>query len=395
MKNKLGIIIFIISFFSLDATIGYLKKKDIVTDNKNDIEEIRAVYISYLEYLDNFCGNSKSINEKKIDKMIDNLQESKFNVILLHVSPFSDVIYPSKLFPYSYTLTGQEGKNPGIDYLSYFIQRAHLKKIQVYAWINPYRISFQQNKDNISQGNPAYQLLNTSSVCIDANGIYYNPASEIVKNLILRQIEEILDNYNVDGIHLDDYFYLQKKVDELEYSEYLKNNGQMSLEDFRLYHTNDLIKRIYKTIKSKKNIPFSIAPDGNINNNYLYHYADVKTWLKNSGYVDIIMPQIYYGFNNQYSPFENVLNSWIALRENENIKIVPVLAFYKSGLEDSGAGRGILEWQNNNNLIARQVTMLREKKLSGYALFRYDFLYDNSKMNNISVNEMANLRKIN
>lgn len=373
MKKKLLVILIVIIFFLIDATISYAKKKD----NKTNIidTEIRGIYISYLEYLNNFIGGSKTINQVKIDKMIDNILDKKINNIFLHVSPFSDSIYESKLFPYSYTLTGVEGKNPGFDYLDYFIKVAHAKNIKVHAWINPYRISFENNINSISDNNPAKRLVNTSSIMIDKKGIYYNPASEIVKNLIIRQVEEIINKYSVDGIHFDDYFYIQDDIDKIEYNTYLNNGGELSLKEFRLDTTNDLIKRVYQTIKNKnKDIIFSIAPDGNINNNYLYHYADVKTWLRNNNYVDIIMPQVYYGFNNEYSPFYKVLNDWINLCTNKSIKIVPVLASYKEDEIDEGAGIGKNEWIDNHDIIERQINIIRDNKLDGYALFRYDYV---------------------
>ena len=373
MKKKLLIILWIIIFFLIDATISYAKRsnyKEEIPDN-----EIRAIYISYLEYLNHFYGGSKTINQTKIDKIIDDVKQNNLNCILLHVSPFSDSIYDSKLFPYSYTLTGTEGKNPGFDYLDYFIKKAHAMDIKIYAWINPYRISFENNTKTLSEKNPAIRLLNTSSVGIDKNGIYYNPASEIVKNLIVRGVEEIINNYKVDGIHFDDYFYINNDIDNLEYKNYLQNGGTLSISEFRLNETNDLIKRVFKTIKKKNpNIIFSIAPDGNINNNYKYHFADVKTWLKNNDYIDMIMPQIYYGFENEYSPFKNVLDNWLSIKKNSDISVVPVLAIYKVGEEDKEAGKGKMEWVINKNIINDEISLIKSYNLSGYAFFRYDFL---------------------
>lgn len=396
MKKKLGIFLIILSFFTVDATINYVKKDNMKMEITDNNIEMRAIYISYLEYYSHFYGGSKSINQSKINKMVENIKENNYNVIFLHVSPFSDSIYNSKIFPYSVTLSGTEGKNPGFDYLDYFIKVAHAKGIQLHAWINPYRISFEEDTNNISKSNPAYQLINTSNIMIDKKGIYYNPASEIVKNLILRQVEEIINNYNIDGIHFDDYFYIQNDIDKLEYANYQQNGGKLSLSEFRLNNTNDLIKKVYQTIKKKnKKIIFSIAPDGNINNNYKYHYADVKTWLNSSEYVDIIMPQIYYGFYNEYSPFEKVLNSWEQLVTNKEIKIVPVLALYKCGKIDDEAGMGREEWIENDNILLRQVTMIKNHNLKGYALFRYDFVFNTEYLNEVSVKEIESLKKIN
>ena len=377
MNKKIIIVLCVFVFFITDATISYAKREDNKIEIVND--NIKAIYISYLEYLNNFYGNSKTVNKTRIDKMVDNIHEKGYNTILLHVSPFSDSIYKSKIFPYSYTLTGKEDKNPGFDYLEYFIKKSHSISIKVHAWINPYRISFENNMNNISKKNPAYKLQNTSSVYIDKKGIYYNPASNIVKDLIVSQVKEIIDNYDIDGIHFDDYFYMQDNIDKTEYNIYKNNGGSLSLNEFRLENTNDLIRRVYQTIKKKnKNILFSIAPDGNINNNYLYHFADIKTWLKSDNYIDIIMPQVYYGFKNEYSPFEKVLNEWIKIRKNENIKIVPVLAYYKLGKLDNEAGVGKKEWIDDKDIINKQIDLINNYNLSGYGIFRYDFIVKNS-----------------
>lgn len=373
MKKKLLIILGIITFFFIDATISYAKRNNYKVENKD--QEIRAIYISYLEYLDYFYGGSKIVNQTKINKMIDEIKNKNLNTIILHVSPFSDSIYKSKIFPYSYTLTEVEGKNPGFDYLAYFIKEAHQKDIKIFAWINPYRVSFSGDTKTISNDNPAKRLLNTSSIGVKENGIYYNPASEIVKNLILRQVEELIKNYNIDGIHFDDYFYVQNDIDKIEYKTYIENGGTLSLSDFRLQQTNDLIEKVYKTIKKKnKHIVFSIAPDGNISNNYEYHFADVKTWLKSDKYIDMIMPQIYYGFQNEYSPFKKVLDNWLSLRENKSIQVVPVLALYKVGEIDNGAGIGKNEWIDNESIIKNQISLIKSYNLNGYAYFRYSFV---------------------
>ena len=91
------------------------------------------------------------------------------------------------------------------------------------------------------------------------------------------------------------------------------------------------------------------------------------------------MPQIYYGFNNEYSPFIKVLNEWISLRKNNSIKIVPVLAYYKIGESDLEAGSGINEWKRDKDIINKQIDIIRKNDLNGYCLFRYDFFYKKNK----------------
>ena len=359
-----------------------------------EVNEIKGIYITYLEYLTYFQGNALSINKAYIKKILDNVSSLGFNTIFLHVSPFSDSIYESNLFPYSYTLTGVEGKNPGMDYLSYFIEEANKRNLFVHAWINPYRISSSSNIEKISKTNPAYPLLNTNHVKVSDKGIYYNPASPKVMDLLIKQVYELISKYDLDGIHFDDYFYPNDEIDLISYENYSKDNS-IPLEEYRLKIINTMIKNVYQTIKNyDKKIIFSVAPDGNVENNYSIHYADVKTWLKEDGYVDIIMPQVYYGFLNQYKPFEDTLKNWHDLIEND-VKIIPVLAFYKVGNEDVQAGTGKNEWQLNNNIIKRQIEFSKSlDKNYGFTLFRYDFLFNEHLFTDKTKEELDNIKKV-
>lgn len=388
--KKIFVVFLLMSIFLLGDTIVVSKKNNFF--KKNDIE-IRGIYISYLEYLTYFKNNSLNVNKAYINKMLDNIEGIKANTIFLHVSPFSDAIYKSNTFPYSWTLTGVEGKNPGMDYLDYIIKEAHKRNLKVHAWINPYRISNEIDTSFISHNNPAYTLLNTSDVKVCENGIYYNPSSSKVVDLLLKQVYEIISNYQVDGIHLDDYFYEDETIDLENYQKYFLSSN-ISLKDYRLNIINTTIKSIYKLIKSyNKNIIFSISPDGNIENNYEMHYADIKTWLSNNDYVDLIMPQVYYGFNNDLKPFDKTVLEWNNLITNNKTKIVPVLAFYKVGLVDNYAGNGKMEWINNNDIIIRQINYSKTlSNYQGYVLFRYDYIFNKNIINNNSIEEINNLK---
>lgn len=389
MKKIFVFFLIFLLFMSFNTFVMSKKQKNQKVD---EVLETRGIYISYLEYLTYFKGNSLEINKSYINKMLDNIYDLNFNTIFLHVSPFSDSIYNSNIFPYSYTLTGTEGKNPGMDYLEYFIKESKKRNIKIHAWINPYRISLSNDINLLSKDNPAYSLLNTNHVKVNDQGIYYNPASSKSINLILKQVYEIISNYDIDGIHFDDYFYVIQDIDEEDFLKFQEKNN-VSISEYRLQIINTMIKQVYKLIKSyNKNIIFSISPDGNINNNYQYHFADIKTWLEMDNYVDIIMPQVYYGFDNEYKPFNKTINEWNNLIKN-NTKIIPVLAFYKVGVEDKLAGNGKYEWINNNDIIKRQINISRElSNYSGFSLFRYDFLFNNNLINENSKQEINNLK---
>ena len=336
--------------------------------------EIRGVFISYLEYIEHFKDKNYLEIEEEVKKIVSSLEDYNINTIYLQVRMFSDSIYLSKIYPYTDIIASD------IDILDLFLKYSHKNNIKIYAWINPYRISSDTDINKISKNNPAYIYLDTNNVkIIEGKGIYYNPASGVVKNLILAGIFEIIDNYDIDGVLFDDYFY---PCDDIDLDNYNKLDSNITLTEFRLDQVNDLIRRVYKLIKSvNNNIEFGVSPDGNISNNYNTHYADVKTWLSNDGYVDFIMPQLYYGFNHETKPFTNTLEEWDSLIKND-VKLIASLALYKAGKVDDYAKSGKNEWIENSDIIVRQIVESRKKiNYKGFSLYRYQYLISNENAN--------------
>lgn len=354
--------------------------------------EKRGVFISYIEFMNYFDNKTEEEIKKEVDRMIEETNAFHLNRIYLQVRPFSDSIYPSKIFPFSHTVSGKQGKGLSFDLLDYFIKKAHQVNIELYAWINPYRISNYTDTSFLSRDNPAYLWLDTNHVkTIPDKGIYYNPASSEVMDLIVSGVEEIVTNYEIDGILLDDYFYPDDTID-LENYEKVKNT--ISITDFRLSKVNELVKRIYDTVhKIKPNTQFGISPDGNITNNYDMHYADVKKWLKEDGYIDFIMPQIYYGFRHETKPFIETINEWKRLIQND-VELQVALALYKSGKEDQYAKSGSREWIEYNDIIKKQILVARNMNIyQGFSIFRYQYLIDDSGNKNLE-QEIKQLRQI-
>lgn len=385
MKKIKYLAVIVITAFSM----FYLNKNQKIDNFSN---ESRGVFISYIEYLDYFQGKTNNEIKKEIDNIIKQIKNKYLNCIYLQVRPFSDSIYKSTIFPFSHTISGTQGENIDLDILEYFIQKAHQYNIKVHAWINPYRISNNSDISFLSKDNPAYKWLDTNQVkVIKEKGIYYNPASSEVKELIINGIVEIVENYEIDGILFDDYFYPDETID-LDNYKLIENN--ISLSDFRFSQVNELIHSVYKKIKElNQNILFGISPDGNIANNYDKHYIDVKKWLQEADYIDYIMPQIYYGFFHQTKPFIETINEWNNLIKN-NTKLRPALALYKSGEYDQYAISGEREWIENDNIIQKQIQVSRNiSSYDGFSFFRYDFLVNNEKNVNLQ-NEIINFSKL-
>lgn len=383
-RNFIAVILVLTAFFMGNCKVELDRKEE------KKQEEKRGVFFSYMEITKHFQNVGEIDAKKRIQEIIDFTKEKNLNMILLQVRSFSDAIYKSKIYPMSKTLVQKEGEEYPFDFLEYFLKIAHEKGIEVHAWINPYRVRNNDDVSSISIKNPAFQYLGTSKVqVIENQGIYYNPASSEVKDLIIEGIKELIENYEVDGIHFDDYFYPNDTIDEEEYKEY---QAVMTKEEFHIMQVNELVSRVYKTVK-EKNLVFGISPEGNIENNYQRNYADIKTWLTEDGYIDYIMPQIYYGFLNQVKPFESTIEEWNRLIKNK-VSLIPALALYKSGTTDQYAKSGMDEWINSSDIIKREISSARKiSNYKGFSLFRFDFLYTETENKNL-LSERENLFRL-
>ena len=345
-------------------------------------KETRSVFISYIEL--NEYLKDKTIEESKIsiNKMINNIKNTNINTIILQVRSNQDSIYLNSIFPHS------EYINKKFDCLEYFVKESHNNNLKLIAWINPYRVNTKEEiKDNLKDSE-SYKYIDNNTYI--SNGIYLNPSKQEVETLILKGVDEVL-NYNVDGILFDDYFYQKNDIDIEDYN---KTNKDITLEEYHLQVINKMILKVHNKCKKKK-ILFGISPDGNIENNYNKNMADVRLWMSSNKYIDFIMPQIYYGFYNSTKDYVNVTKEWESLLKTDKVKLLIALAFYKVGIEDNYAKDGREEWINNNDIIMREVILSRNlKNYEGFALFRYDSLFDEEKYTTTSKDELENLKNI-
>ena len=325
--------------------------------------------------------------------MIANVADLDFNLIILQIRSFSDAIYPSTIFPWSSTVSSSEGVDPGYDIFVYFIKKAKENDIEPHGWINPYRVRSSEDVESITEGNPAYSYLDTDFLYIE-NGIYYNPAKQEVEDLIVDGVEEVVKNYDLDGILFDDYFYPAKDLDLLDYNQYVEENGDLSLDEYHLMIINQMVKRVHQVCR-KYGKEFGISPDGNVENNYQKVYADVKTWLQSDSYLDFIMPQIYYGFFNETKAFKKVIDEWNEMIQSDDIDLYIALAFYKVGQVDPYAKSGSTEWLVNNDIVMRQILLSRNLSYyRGFSLFRYDYLFNQELYTDMTMAELNNIKKI-
>ena len=186
------------------------------------------------------------------------------------------------------------------------------------------------------------------------------------------------------------YQILSKKYGYKEH-DYLRPKN-FTQDPTKSRQVNDLIKRVY-SVCHEYDVLFAVSPDGNIDNNYQSHYADVRLWGSEEGYVDYLMPQIYYGFYNETKAFTSVLDEWESLASH--VSLLPVLAFYKVGAVDTFAKSGSLEWMEHDDIIMREVILTRNiKQYQGFSLFRYDYLFNADFNTEMTSAEIKNMKKV-
>lgn len=403
MKNKkiVPIIVSVIAMLSVICVSSFTREKP--PKKQNDInniaalsskatadtlesdEEMRGVWVSYMELsMENESSKTQKAFEDKFTEIAQKCSESGFNTLIVQVRPFCDALYKSSYFPLSHILTGTQGENPQYDALQIMCDICKENNLKIHAWINPYRVSSNETPKKLSDNNP---YIKNSEIGIKTdNGIFLDPSNETAQQLICDGVKEIAENYDVDGIQFDDYFYPteDESFDKKQYEAYIEKYGKensMSLDNWRMQNVNTLICKVYRTIKSvDSSVEFGISPQGNIGNNDGL-YADVKSWCTCKGFADYICPQIYFSLENPALTFEDCLDSWTSLDFDENVKLYVGLGGYKAGNGEYDEER----WLLSDSILADEYDILRNNKsVSGFMLYSYSCLEDDTAKKEIN-----------
>lgn len=325
-----------------------------------------GLWLPYMDFENYIYNKSEDEYKEEVKKILSSAKAEGINTIYFHVHPNGDAYYKSEIFPKGIYYTGD------YDPLQIMLDEAHDMGISVHAWLNPYRMQTVEQMENLPDDFIVKQWINENSPMVKVinNRWYLNPAYDEVTELVSSSADEILRNYNVDGIHIDDYFYPTTDTDFDK--EAFEASGSSDLSQWRQDNINKMVKSLYDTVKSNnKRVKFGISPQGNINANYNSQYADVKLWAGNQGYADYIIPQIYFGFKNTTCPFEPTLKEWEKLVKDSGVSLVIGLAEYKLGEEDKWAGEaGENEWIENPDIISQQIELVKKSSANGYALYR-------------------------
>ncbi|MGL4738627.1 MAG: family 10 glycosylhydrolase [Cellulosilyticaceae bacterium] len=314
----------------------------IPTQAKAETQQMRAVWISSVYNLDYPSATSKNnpkAQKQEFIKILDELQDMGINTVVMQVRPKGDALYASQINPWSDVLTGRQGMNPGYDPMAFMIEETHKRGMSFHAWLNPYRVTTSgTDLTQLSTDHPA--RVNPSMVMAHNNALYYNPELPEVKQHIVDTVEEIVKNYDVDGIHFDDYFYP---------SNYPLPTGESkngAVANARRGHINEMVRQVGQVIESvKPNVLFGISPGGiwkntlsdfegsNTNGSESYYtvYADTKKWIENE-WIDYIVPQIYWEMGHSLADYQTLVAWWSDVVKGYDVALYIGHGIYKDAV---------------------------------------------------------------
>jgi len=357
--------------------------------------EMRGVWVSTVSNLDwPEVGNyDVKVQKELLKEKFDFIEEQNMNTIFFQVRPMGDALYESSYAPWSKYLTGTLGENPGYDPLEFAIDEAHKRGLELQAWFNPFRIDSNSEKFNIDnyidelpEESP---LKNNPDWIVKYNNYHYLDAGiPEVREYVIDTIIEVVKNYNIDGVVLDDYFYPYPSggvefPDEDTYEKY--GEGFSSKDEWRRNNIDCFISELYSKIKNTNaEVKFGVSPFGIWRNgesvggsntsglsSYDDVYVDSRKWIQ-EGWIDYIIPQIYWQFDYNSAPFATLVDWWAKQVENTNVELYIGHAAYK--INDSSYGEA---WLNGNEVINQIRYSRANSNVKGNCFFRLKTLEEN------------------
>lgn len=302
--------------------------------------EFRGVWVASVANIDWPSRPGLTTEEQKAEiiGILEKVATLNMNAVILQVRPQADALYHSDIEPWSAFLTGKQGQapDPVYDPLEFWTAESHRRGLELHAWFNPYRANHPTHPGGV-EGLSARSIVKAHpdwTIKLGEKGYYWmDPSLQAVQDHTIAVILDVVRRYDVDGVHLDDYFYPYQEYndgndfpDEASWMAYRKNGGALMRNDWRREAVNKLIQRLYHEIKAgKPHCKFGISPFGiwrpghpaSIRglDQYDRLFADARLWLK-SGWVDYFTPQLYWPIRRPHQSFPVLLGWWKEQNQN-------------------------------------------------------------------------------
>jgi uncharacterized lipoprotein YddW (UPF0748 family) len=286
--------------------------------------ELRGLWVATVANLDfpTRPGLSVEAQKAELDALVGRTADLGFNALVFQVRPEGDAFYASELEPWSRFLTGQQGRDPGFDPLAHLVDAAHARGVEVHAWFNPYRAQSSRkantHSSHISQWAAAHAIPWGGLLWLD-------PGVPEVQQHAVSVVRDVVTRYDIDGVHLDDYFYPypdggKSFPDERSYQQYRAAGGQLERDDWRRHNVDTLVHELAHAVKSvRPDVRFGISPFGIYRpgypegirgmDQYTAIFADPMAWYR-EGYVDYLAPQLYWPTTKELQRYDRLLGWW-------------------------------------------------------------------------------------
>jgi uncharacterized lipoprotein YddW (UPF0748 family) len=288
-------------------------------------KELRGAWIASVFGIDWPVGKYDEVSQKKLyTDYLDGFVAANLNAVFMQIRPTADAFYESEYEPWSRWITGVAGKDPGYDVLKFMIDEAHDRGLEFHAWINPFRITTDLSQP-LDPRIPVEWKKDYPGMRV------YNPAIPEVHQRIADIVNELITKFDIDGIHLDDYFYpdignVNNLNDADDFAKY--GAGYANITAFRRANVDKVVQKIRETaLKANPRVVFSVSPTANISYNLNSLFADVEKWCR-EGWIDFVVPQVYQALGSGNSNFEALLSNWVGAF-NTKVGCVVGLALYR------------------------------------------------------------------
>ncbi len=280
-----------------------------------------------------FTGMSEQEMKIYLTQMLDNLQKVNVNAVIFQVRVEGDALYASRYEPWSRFLTGVQGKSPGWDPLAFMVDECHKRNMELHAWINPYRA---RTKGTAKVAANHQSAKNPENFIKYEGQLYFNPSLQSNRDHICGIVRDILYRYDVDGLHIDDYFYPYPVAGkEFADERWFKGSGAKDKDDWRRENVNHLIYQLHRTVREVKPwVKFGVSPFGIYRNEGSWEfgsktnglqcyddlYADVLYWIE-QGWVDYCIPQVYWEIGHKAADYDTLVKWWAKYASNRPLYI--------------------------------------------------------------------------
>lgn len=370
---------------SIDAS----ETEDEETEEREVINynNLKGIWVSQFDMADVYVKNGAQRGESEarviIKRIVSTIYEKGFNTVFLQIRPYGDSFYKSDIYPSSRFVAGEYGKDPSYDVIELFIEECHALSISVQAWINPMRLTAPKEMEKISSEYAVRRMYDAGELVEYEGRLYLDPARGDALAMILDGAKEALETHGFDGLHIDDYFYPTQ--DESFDKATFASSGAKSLERFRINNINRLVKGLYDVTKSvDERLVFGVSPAGNLDSVLKKYSADVYEWCKTEGYVDYILPQLYFGLEHGVCPFEKEAEKWAGIIKSPSVSLYIGMTLGKAvaghdGEEDKWAAtqEGKREWIEHKDVLARCMAFLEKwGRSDGFCFFCLQYFID-------------------